>query len=98
MSNNVTSKRNKQKEAFLNTISKHFNVRNFNKVLGLNNTNKLMKEYRELTTKMRNVKVNKTNFNTLTTKEKIKRYDTATKKINDLDKKRKNILKMIKKK
>lgn len=95
MSNNVTSKRNKQKETFLNTISKHFNVRNFNKALGLNNTNKLMKEYRELTTKMRNVKVDKTNFNKLTTKQKIKRYDAATKKINDLDKKRKNVLKIL---
>ena len=44
---------------------------------------------------MRNVKVDKTNFNKLTTKQKIKRYDAATKKINDLDKKRKNVLKML---
>ena len=48
--NNVTSKRNKQKESFLNTISKHFNVKNFNRALGFQ-TNK-QKE-------IKNVKVNR---------------------------------------
>jgi hypothetical protein len=48
--NNVTSKRNKQKESFLNTISKHFNVKNFNRALGFQ-TNK-QKE-------LKNVKVNR---------------------------------------
>ena len=48
--NNVTSKRNKQKESFLNTISKHFNVKNFNMALGFQ-TN----EQKEI----KNVKVNK---------------------------------------
>ena len=48
--NNVTSKRNKQKESFLNTISKHFNVKNFNRALGFQ-TN----EQKEL----KNVKVNR---------------------------------------
>jgi hypothetical protein len=48
--NNVTSKRNKQKESFLNTISKHFNVKNFNRALGFQ-TN----EQKEI----KNVKVNK---------------------------------------
>lgn len=48
--NNVTSKRNKQKESFLNTISKHFNVKNFNRALGFQ-TN----EQKEI----KNVKVNR---------------------------------------
>ena len=48
--NNVTSKRNKQKESFLNTISKHFNVKNFNRALGFQTNEK--KE-------IKNVKVNK---------------------------------------
>ena len=53
--NNVTSKRNKQKESFLNTISKHFNVKNFNRALGLqtNDTNKNKQK------ELKNVKVNK---------------------------------------
>ena len=48
--NNVTSKRNKQKESFLNTISKHFNVKNFNRALGFQTNEK--KE-------LKNVKVNR---------------------------------------
>ena len=53
--NNVTSKRNKQKESFLNTISKHFNVKNFNRALGFqtNDTNKNKQK------EIKNVKVNK---------------------------------------
>ena len=53
--NNVTSERNKQKESFLNTISKHFNVKNFNRALGFqtNDTNKNKQK------ELKNVKVNR---------------------------------------
>ena len=53
--NNVTSKRNKQKESFLNTISKHFNVKNFNRALGFQTNDTNNNKQKEL----KNVKVNR---------------------------------------
>jgi len=56
---------------------------------------KLIKIHRELTDMWRSVKPNKTNFDKLTSQQRTKRYNNATKMINDLEKQRNKVKKSI---
>ena len=56
---------------------------------------KLIKIHRELTDMWRSIKVNKTNFDKLTNQQRTKRYNNATKMINDLGKQRNKVKKSI---
>lgn len=56
---------------------------------------KLIKIHRELTDMWRSIKPNKTNFDKLTNQQRTKRYNNATKMINDLGKQRNKVKKSI---
>jgi len=56
---------------------------------------KLIKIHRELTDMWRSIKPNKTNFDKLTNQQRTKRYNNATKMINDLEKQRNKVKKSI---
>ena len=56
---------------------------------------KLIKIHRELTDMWRSIKPNKTNFYKLTNQQRTKRYNNATKMINDLGKQRNKVKKSI---
>ena len=56
---------------------------------------KLSKKHKELTKKWRSIKVNKTNFDKLTNQQRTKRYNNATKTINQLGNQRNEVLQSI---
>ena len=56
---------------------------------------KLAKIQKELTNLYRSVKVNKTNFDKLTSQQRTKRYNNATKMLNDLENQRNEVEKTI---
>ena len=56
---------------------------------------KLAKIQKELTNLYRSVKVNKTNFDKLTSQQRTKRYNNATKMLNDLENQRNEVKKTI---
>ena len=61
----------------------------------LNPYSKLSKKHKELTKKWRSIKVNKTNFDKLTNQQRTKRYNNATKTINQLGNQRNEVLQSI---
>lgn len=56
---------------------------------------RLNKIHRELTNIWRSIKVNKTNFDKLTNQQRTKRYNNATKTINDLENQRNKVSQLI---
>ena len=56
---------------------------------------RLNKIHRELTNMWRSIKVNKTNFDKLTIQQRTKRYNNATKTINDLENQRNKVSQSI---
>lgn len=56
---------------------------------------RLNKIHRELTNMWRSIKVNKTNFDKLTNQQRTKRYNNATKTINDLENQRNKVSQLI---
>ena len=56
---------------------------------------RLNKIHRELTNMWRSIKVNKTNFDKLTIQQRTKRYNNATKTINDLENQRNKVSQLI---
>ena len=56
---------------------------------------KLIKIHKELTIMWLSIKVNKTNFDKLTSQQRTKRYNNATKMIDDLKKQRNKVKKSI---
>tara|TARA_B100000902_G_scaffold15152_1_gene18276 strand:- start:270 stop:638 length:369 start_codon:yes stop_codon:yes gene_type:complete len=56
---------------------------------------KLIKIHKELTNMWLSIKVNKTNFDKLTSQQRTKRYNNATKMIDDLKKQRNKVKKSI---
>ena len=56
---------------------------------------KLTKIQKELTNLYRSVRVNKTNFDKLTSQQRTKRYNNATKMVNDLENQRNEVEKTI---
>ena len=56
---------------------------------------KLSKKHKELTKKWRSIKVNKTNFDKLTIQQRTKRYNNATKTINQLGNQRNEVSQSI---
>ncbi len=56
---------------------------------------RLNKIHRELTNMWRSIKVNKTNFDKLTIQQRTKRYNNATKTINELENQRNKVSQLI---
>ena len=85
--NGITHERSKKQEKLADLIVERVRLQS--------DISRLNKIHRELTNMWRSIKVNKTNFDKLTNQQRTKRYNNATKTINDLKNQRNRVSRLI---
>ena len=85
--NGITHERSKKQEKLAGLIVERVTIQS--------DISRLNKIHRELTDMWRSVRVNKTNFDKLTSQQRSKRYNNATKMVNDLNNQRNKVYKLI---
>lgn len=85
--NGITHERSKKQEKLADLIVERVRLQS--------DISRLNKIHRELTNMWRSIKVNKTNFDKLTNQQRTKRYNNATKTINDLENQRNKVSQLI---
>tara|TARA_X000001036_G_scaffold1686_1_gene1426 strand:+ start:1312 stop:1683 length:372 start_codon:yes stop_codon:yes gene_type:complete len=85
--NGITHERSKKQEKLAGLIVERVTIQS--------DISRLNKIHRELTDMWRSVRVNKTNFDKLTSQQRSKRYNNATKMVNDLKNQRNKVYKLI---
>lgn len=85
--NGITSVRSRKQEELAGLIVERVEIQS--------DISKLAKIQKELTNLYRSVRVNKTNFDKLTSQQRTKRYNNATKMVNDLENQRNKVEKTI---
>ena len=85
--NGITHERSKKQEKLADLIVERVRLQS--------DISRLNKIHRELTNMWRSIKVNKTNFDKLTNQQRSKRYNNATKTINDLKNQRNRVSRLI---
>ena len=83
----ITSVRSKKQGELADLIVEQIRIQSY--------ISKLAKIQKKLTNLYRSVKVNKTNFDKLTSQQRTKRYNNATKMVNDLENQRNEVEKTI---
>lgn len=85
--NGITHERSKKQEKLADLIVERVRLQS--------DISRLNKIHRELIDMWRSVRVNKTNFDKLTNQQRSKRYNNATKTINDLKNQRNRVSRLI---
>ena len=85
--NGITHERSKKQEKLADLIVERVRLQS--------DISRLNKIHRELIDMWRSVRVNKTNFDKLTNQQRSKRYNNATKTINDLKNQRNSVSRLI---
>ena len=85
--NGITHERSKKQEKLAGLIVERVTIQS--------DISRLNIIHRDLTDMWRSVRVNKTNFDKLTSQQRSKRYNNATKMVNDLKNQRNKVYKLI---